>query len=528
MRPIPACLLLLASLPLAASPRFPIPKKPSLLVQELPTLLVLAELVAPELRMELARSSATDRETRLALHSGLYTLALLRGDQAAAQGHLDRARELQENPVRRLSTGLLSGPLIGLPAQDPHGAYRARLRRGLEALPCPEARFTLEALLGGQRSLSRESILAQVAASLDPVALQGELGRDEALSLLNSGLLLHRLLPYRPDAVACLEPALKACEGQPARRPAPHALEVKARGPFFGQGMPGPEPQPFAPEVLKAISPWVEGIAFSPDGLECFLHVGDADYSGAQLYRSRCVAGVWTPLEIPAFLEGFEFSAEAAYAPDGSSLRFTARRPGGSVDLWTVTRKGGDWGEPTPLPAPNRQPRQGVPGQRHDAGRFLLRLGPGIAGHQPGLPRPAGCQGRLDGGKTGGALQPGALRRRSLRRAGWPLAGLLRRAAGGPGPSGPPHQLPGCPGRLGARPQPGADFQRPRRGIRRLPLGGWPPALLHPPRRHGRHPALGGGRCPRPPQVGRFRAVPGSRPRPAGPAHRRPRGSAPA
>lgn len=128
--------------------------------------------------------------------------------------------------------------------------------------------------------------------------------------------------------------------------------QIKAQGPYFGQPLPGEKPVLFAPEVLNAVSPWVAGVAFSPDGTRVFLAVGSANYSAADLYESSCDKGVWTPLMVPSFTVGFIKSLEVTIGRDGKSLTFTGKRPNGSMDLWTVSAADKGWGKPVPMPAP--------------------------------------------------------------------------------------------------------------------------------------------------------------------------------
>jgi hypothetical protein len=146
-------------------------------------------------------------------------------------------------------------------------------------------------------------------------------------------------------------PRTDSAAGKVTRTPLGTIL-IPASGAYFGQPLPGVTPVLFAPEVLQAVSPWVSGIAFSPDGTECFLHVGDASYSRANMYYSRCVNGAWTPLVEPSFLANFTFSCEPVYSKDGNTLTFTAKKGAGSTDLWLVGRTASGWGIPVVMPAP--------------------------------------------------------------------------------------------------------------------------------------------------------------------------------
>jgi len=124
------------------------------------------------------------------------------------------------------------------------------------------------------------------------------------------------------------------------------------KGIYFGQTLPGETPVPFAPEVLKSVSAWVEATAFSPDGSLFFLAVGDSTYSSAKLYYSKCVNNMWTPFSEPPFLSGFTFSHEPVFSADGTTLTFTGRKGIGTLDLWTVRHTAQGWDTPVAMPPP--------------------------------------------------------------------------------------------------------------------------------------------------------------------------------
>lgn len=163
--------------------------------------------------------------------------------------------------------------------------------------------------------------------------------------------------PLIPGATAVLEfivlasMSLVAFAGIGAEPPV-RARPPQVTGAYFGQTLPGETPVPFAPAILSVVSPWVEATAFSPDGAEFFMAVGDASYSSARLLHSRRVNGEWTPFADAPFLSDFTFSHEPVFARDGRSLTFTGRRATGSQDLWTVPYANQAWGTPVALAAP--------------------------------------------------------------------------------------------------------------------------------------------------------------------------------
>ncbi len=340
-------------------PSYTIPGKPSEVAQSHEAVLALAAQVEKNLEADLEKSDLQDKGSLARIHTALYATAMLKKDFGAAGGHLERVRGLQESPVGKLLTGLLTGPLIRAmqaPGADLHATYRDLLAKRLAELPFQEVEGLLDRMRKGQKAASKEQVIGGLATGLDPLVKDGRLSEDAAGALLGAALTLHITLPMREDAVACLDRLFEAhradsAAGKVTRTPL-GTNQIKARGPHFGQPLPGETPVRFAPGILEAVSPWVSGIAFSPDGTECFLHVGDANYGRADMYFSKCVNGAWTPLAEPAFLAGFTLSHEPLYSKDGNTLTFTGKREGGSTDFWTVSRTAAGWAAPVAMPSP--------------------------------------------------------------------------------------------------------------------------------------------------------------------------------
>lgn len=140
--------------------------------------------------------------------------------------------------------------------------------------------------------------------------------------------------------------------GGQANEPTIVSVTTQLRGDYLGEALPGETPVPFAPGALSSLSAWVEATVFSPDGTLLFLSVGSADYSSAKLYYSRRLNDTWTPFADAPFVSDFTYSNEPVFSADGATLTFTGRKATGSIDLWRVHRKDGEWGTPVALPAP--------------------------------------------------------------------------------------------------------------------------------------------------------------------------------
>lgn len=143
---------------------------------------------------------------------------------------------------------------------------------------------------------------------------------------------------------------LKADKGGTGAAAAPPAQRI--RGAYFGRSLPGETPVPFAPEFLGSLGAWVEATEFSPDGGQCFVSVGAADYASAKLFYSKRRNDRWTPFAKAPFSADFVYANEPVFSADGATLMFTGKKAAGTLDLWTVAPAGQGWGAPAALPFP--------------------------------------------------------------------------------------------------------------------------------------------------------------------------------
>jgi|GEM_PF-1756276 len=362
--------------------------RPSEVAQSYEAVIALAMQVEKDLKADLEAYDVLDKASLTSIYTSLYVTGLLRKDLAAAEKYLELVRGFQDEGVGKLLTGLFNGPLIQAmtaPGPDLHATYRSLLSKRLAALPFKDVESILERARKGQKGTSKEQVIAGLSAALDPSVKDGALTEDAAGSILGSAMSLHITLPMRDDVVACLEGLFEAHKADrdagTVVRTQLGTTAINAKGPYFGQPLPGETPVLFAPEALKAVSPWACGVAFSQDGTECFLHVGDANYGGANMYHSRCVNGVWTPLAEPSFLAGFTYSSEPMFSKDGKTLTFTATKGKGATDFWIVSRTDTGWGTPQAMPAPINTDMNEFRGSYASDGAFYFgseRVSPGI------------------------------------------------------------------------------------------------------------------------------------------------------
>lgn len=116
----------------------------------------------------------------------------------------------------------------------------------------------------------------------------------------------------------------------------------------------------FAPGVVSTADAQQFGVTFSPDGQTVYF-TQRAPGGTQAIWTSAQTAGRWSTPERASFSTAIDESPWLA--PDGSALYFVSRRPGvfdaadESDNLWRVRRTETDWGPPQPVPGGVNQPR---------------------------------------------------------------------------------------------------------------------------------------------------------------------------
>ena len=331
--------------------------KPSEVAQNPEALLALAQQLDLDLRHDLKTCDIQNRGWLQGIHTNLYMIAVLKQDPGEALKQRERVQALTEDPTSRAMVGLVADPWVAAkanPGGDFRATYRARLSQRLAKLPFHEFQFVLTSSAASIKTLTKAALVGRLESGLDPQVKDGKLTQEMAETILNTAYRLNIHLAMREDIVACIEALVEAHKHDAPVKfdPVIGTPKTPIKGAWFGQAMPGEKPMRFAGEILEAINPWAGGIAFSPDGKECFLAVGTATYSGSRLYQSHCVSGRWTPLVTPPFLAEFEFAGEPSYSPDGKTLFLTGKMAGKSGDLYTLHRTDTGWSAPVPMAAP--------------------------------------------------------------------------------------------------------------------------------------------------------------------------------
>ena len=347
---------LAAEVPASPSRSYAIPCPPSELLRRPDALLALAG----QLRVDLALAEDADHSPDAVAirkrNTTLFQVAVLERDTVAAHRALERVRATLDAPAQKAISGLFTEPYLQArmsPGSDFHVAFRERMTRRLAVLPFSDTDFILEAVRGQMATASPDTAVGTARAMLDPLVQDGRIAAEAAATLIALAVNDELVRSVRADLLACLDATIAAhkSDAEPFA-PQVGVLKPPIHGAWFGQSPPGHTPVRFASAILDSLNPWVNGVAFSPDGMECFLGIGGPNYGGSRIVHATCEAGVWTPFTPPPCLDGFIYTMEPHFSSDGRKFFFTGKRVGEFRRLWAVTRTGATWGAPMLEPAP--------------------------------------------------------------------------------------------------------------------------------------------------------------------------------
>jgi uncharacterized protein (TIGR02145 family) len=113
---------------------------------------------------------------------------------------------------------------------------------------------------------------------------------------------------------------------------------------YLGQTPPGNKAVKFAPGIISKPGRMEYKVAFSPDGKECFINVGEG--TGYKVYSTKRVNNTWTEQTVASFSanQSTEFSS---FSVDGNKVFFDINE-----DIWMSERTNTGWNEAQKLSSP--------------------------------------------------------------------------------------------------------------------------------------------------------------------------------
>jgi subtilisin family serine protease len=192
---------------------YKIADKPSVLFTNRAAVLELATAIEADMKADLAKYDIQDQTATRRMYGTLLTIAMLKGDFAAAKELVATVRGLQEKPAQKLTSGLLAEAIMKTKesgAADPHAALRENYEASLKALPYQDVQDILKSSKGSFEVTSLNLMTGSLQAGLDPAAASGTLSQDLASGLVQAGYVAADILPFKDDIVAALTAVLDA------------------------------------------------------------------------------------------------------------------------------------------------------------------------------------------------------------------------------------------------------------------------------------------------------------------------------
>ncbi|MEI7657347.1 MAG: S8 family serine peptidase [Phycisphaerae bacterium] len=166
-----------------------------------------AAKVKADLEADLAKFDIQDKPTLQGYYGILQQIAMFEGRHDEALSYVERIRGLELKEAKRLMTGQTLSAYVeakksGLEGDALKEAYAANLERNLSKLPWDVIREEVTAAKGRAEMISRELVIGQLKAGLDPVveASKGELSSDMARGLVGMRVTMDVMLPLQPAA----------------------------------------------------------------------------------------------------------------------------------------------------------------------------------------------------------------------------------------------------------------------------------------------------------------------------------------
>lgn len=123
---------------------------------------------------------------------------------------------------------------------------------------------------------------------------------------------------------------------------------------YLGQIPPESTPQIFAPGIVSLDNRFETYPTFSPDGMEMYFSVVNADWTEGKILHTQVMNGEWSKPDTAIFSNNSYINWESSISPDGNRQFFTSNRPPSSnTDIWMVERASGKtWTTPIQLSNP--------------------------------------------------------------------------------------------------------------------------------------------------------------------------------
>ncbi len=192
---------------------YPVPMKPSLLIQDPKATDALATALRRDIEADLRDFDIEDKATRISFLGTLTTIAVLQGRLDDALRLSAQATELQEKPALKLISGLNLRALVAskrAPAGKAGEVFLATFRKELAALPYDQVQAELKTMKARAEVMSPALVLGMAEERLDVAAKGGSLPQDMAAAAIGSAYTLREVIPMKTQMVTALAEVIDA------------------------------------------------------------------------------------------------------------------------------------------------------------------------------------------------------------------------------------------------------------------------------------------------------------------------------
>lgn len=168
----------------------------------------LAAKVRADCESDLAKYRIEDPTTLQGYYNTLQQIALLEGRNNQVREFIDKIRDLEAKPSKKMMTGQVITSLIAAEEQTGEkagqlefdAAFKRELESRIRALPWEVVRESVMQSKGTSLIITRELVLGQIKGQLDVIVEQakGEISGDLARQLVGMRTTLDKILPLQP------------------------------------------------------------------------------------------------------------------------------------------------------------------------------------------------------------------------------------------------------------------------------------------------------------------------------------------
>ena len=192
---------------------YPVPMKPSLLIQDPKATDALATALRKDIEADLRDFDIQDKATRIGFLGTLAVIAVLQGRLDDALALSAQAKELQEKPALRLLAGIQLRPLVEskrAPAGKAGEAFLVAFRKELAGLPYDQVQAELKTMKARAEVMSPTLVVGMAEERLDVAAKGGSLPQDLATAAIGSAYTLREAIPRKAQIVTALSEVIDA------------------------------------------------------------------------------------------------------------------------------------------------------------------------------------------------------------------------------------------------------------------------------------------------------------------------------